>query len=112
MIIDILICFVLPSVLLMIVAIYGTINRLRSARQIFRGIKEGRFDNFATGYRSRRIRFYSAIGLISIVGTITAFFLVIKQYLTSTIFILLILILFLITGSIAGILLSKEVFDK
>jgi hypothetical protein len=100
-------CLFLPATVLIIVAILGTISRLKTADKIMQGIEDGRFQDLSEPHRSRRMKIRACLALACLVIFILIIVLTLLRLISYNV--MLIGLLFAVAGSICGYLNYREV---
>ena len=107
------VCGLLPLILTIGLAILGSLYRRRLAKRIMGGMKEGRFDDFSTPRGARKLRVLSLLALVSMMGIFVTLVLVWANILSyDSAWTLILYVLFLLVGTVAGAHLFKQVLDR
>ncbi|MBN2503554.1 MAG: hypothetical protein JXB38_22445 [Anaerolineales bacterium] len=81
-ILTIIICGISPIILVVGMAIIGTLNRIRLANRIFTGISKGKFRDLSESQNKKKIRLHLILAMLSIFGVLAITIIAISGILT------------------------------
>jgi uncharacterized membrane protein YjgN (DUF898 family) len=112
-ILTIIACGLIPIVLVIGIAIIGTLKRIRFANRLMEEIKKGRFEDFSEMQNKKRIRLLALFSMISIIGILTITIMIITNILAlPSSSVLIVYIILVSLGVFSSVALYNDVIRK
>jgi hypothetical protein len=107
------VCGISFLALMIIIAIFGTLNRINSAMRIMRGFKDGLLRNSSTPNTAKKLRWLIIVEIVSVAGVMLLTSLVLLGYpKQSSIWMTIVYFFLLLVGITTSVVLYREVIKK